>query len=127
MSAIRTEIETRMTETSGCAITSRPTTADDQQVVMGRSGGGAGRLARRFCGAVGVSGSRPIFLCSGISSRLTAAFVPANFPPTQRPIRRMARLCVAAPPKSSRYVPRVNDEQSVRAVCEGLSLNRCAP
>ena len=42
MSAIRTEIETRMTETSGCAITSRPTTADDQQVVMGRSGG-AGR------------------------------------------------------------------------------------
>lgn len=123
MSAIRTEIETRMTETSGCAITSRPTTADDQQVVMGRSGG-AGRLARRFCGAAGVSGSRPI-LCSGISSRLTAAFVPANFP-TQRPIRRMARLCVAAP-KSSRYVPRVNDEQSVRAVCEGLSLNRCAP
>ncbi len=114
MSVIRTEIGTRMTETSGCATTSRPTTADDQQVVMGRSGG-AGRLARRFCRAVAVSDSRPT-LCSGISSRLTAAFVPANFP-TQRPIRRMARLRVAAP-KSSRYVPRVNDEQSVRAVCE---------
>ncbi len=63
MSVIRTEIGTRMTETSGCATTSRPpTTADDQQVVMGRSGGGAGRLARRFCGAVAVSGSRPIFV-----------------------------------------------------------------
>jgi len=119
MSATRKEIAIAMTVTSGCGTTSLPITADDQRVVMGRSGHVA-LSADGFCGTAGMSDSRPI-LNSGISSRLTAAFLPANFP-TQRPVRRKARLCVAAP-MSCRYVPRVNDEQSVRAVCEGLSLN----
>jgi hypothetical protein len=123
MSAIRSQIATRMTETSGCATTSPRTTVDDQQVVMGRSGRAASS-ANGFCGVADVTALRPITR-SGISSRLTTAFVPANFP-MQRPVRRRARLCVAAQ-MSSRYVPRVNDEQSVRAVCEGLSLNCCTP
>jgi hypothetical protein len=123
MSAIRIKTATAMTATSGCGTTSRRTTADDQHVVIGRWG----RLAQSsdgVCGGVAVSDSRPD-LRSGISSRLTGPFFPANFP-TQTPIRRRARLCVAAP-MSCRYVPRVNDEQSVRAVCEGLSLNCYAP
>ena len=39
MSGTRSRIATAMTETSGCVTMSRRITLDDQQVVMGRSGG----------------------------------------------------------------------------------------
>jgi hypothetical protein len=56
-----------MTEMSGCATTSRRITVDDQQVVMGKSGG-LRQSAGGSCGLADVSVLRPI-TSRGISSR----------------------------------------------------------
>ncbi len=71
MSATPTESATSMTGINGCGTTSRRTTADDQQVVMGRSRHVA-RSGRVFTRPAPVSGRRP-FAHRHFGFRLTGA------------------------------------------------------